>query len=123
MYPQGLALHHPAAATLLRYATKGCPVETGKHWSLEELEAAILKGPHKSALVPAAIEQLQAEVAEKVAKGHARVVDWEQLKADGVPPELKISPIAMIPHKSRAFRAILDLSFGIRLEDGHRLRR
>ena len=27
------------------------------------------------------------------------------------PPGLKISPIAMIPHKSRKYRAILDLSF------------
>ena len=45
-------------------------------------------------------------------------MDWLQLKRDGVPQKLKISPIAMIPHKSRMFRAILDLSFSLRLKDG-----
>jgi hypothetical protein len=65
--------------------------------------------------------QLEQEVREKVAKGHARVVDWETLKRTGVPQELKISPIAMIPHKSRGFRAILDLSFGVKLRDGTRI--
>ena len=56
MHPRGLALHHPAAATLLRYATQGCPVNTGKRWTRVEIEAAIAKGPHRSALVPAAME-------------------------------------------------------------------
>jgi hypothetical protein len=116
-----VALHHPAAATLLRYATKGCPVETGRSWTIEEIEAAIKKGPHKSAMLPAAMEQLHAEVAEKVARGQARVMEWESLKTAGVPAELKISPIAMIPHKSRAFRAILDLSFRVKLQDGRRV--
>ena len=37
---------------------------------------------------------------------------------DNPPPELKVSPLAMIPHKSRLFRAILDLSFAIRLASG-----
>ena len=32
--------------------------------------------------------------------------------------QLKISPIAMIPHKLRKFRAILDLSFAIRILNG-----
>jgi hypothetical protein len=35
-----------------------------------------------------------------------------------LPPELKILPIAMIPHKSRQFRAILDLSFRLKLKNG-----
>jgi hypothetical protein len=30
--------------------------------------------------------------------------------------QLKISPIAMVPHKSRPYRAILDLSFSIKLD-------
>ena len=89
-----------AAATLLRYATKGCPVKTGRSWTIEEIEAAIKKGPHKSAMLPAAMAQLHAEVAEKVEKGQARVMEWESLKTAGVPAELKISPIAMIPSTS-----------------------
>jgi hypothetical protein len=33
MCPRGLALHHPAAAKLLQYATGGCPTNTGKNWT------------------------------------------------------------------------------------------
>jgi hypothetical protein len=45
------------------------------------------------------------------------VVLWDDIK-ENPPPQLKISPLAMIPHKSRQFRAILDLSFRLRLKDG-----
>ena len=69
MYPHGLALHHPAAATLLSYVTKGCPVHTGNNWVLEHIEVAIAQGPHASALIPAAIEQMTLEVQDKVKKG------------------------------------------------------
>ena len=30
MCPSGLALYHPAAGSLLEYATNGCPMSTGK---------------------------------------------------------------------------------------------
>jgi hypothetical protein len=108
--PSNLALHHPAAATLLKYATGGCPANTGKLWTKEEMQATIDRGPHVSALDPEAVEQLEIEVADKVKKGQAWLVLWDDIKKNP-PKELKISPIAMIPHKSRKFRAILDLSF------------
>jgi hypothetical protein len=117
MCPRGLALHHPAANLLKSYATLGCPTCTGKPWMVAEMQAAIDRGPHISALVPEAIEQLNAEVAEKVANGQARIVMWDDIKHNP-PIELKISPLAMIPHKSRKFRAILDLSFPVKLTDG-----
>ena len=117
MCPSGLALHHPAAHLLTEYATLGCPTNTGRNWSVREMQAAIDRGPHVSALDPDAMLQLQSEVAEKVSNGQARLVLWHDIKHNP-PPELKISPIAMIPHKSRLFRAILDLSFSVRLEDG-----
>ena len=117
MCPRGLALHHPAAKLLRLYATLGCPTQTGKPWTIEEMQAAVDRGPHISALDPDAMEQLRAEVQEKVAMGQARVVLWDDIK-DNPPPELKISPLAMIPHKSRKFRAILDLSFPVKLSDG-----
>jgi multidrug efflux pump subunit AcrA (membrane-fusion protein) len=41
------------------------------------MQAAINRGPHVSALVPEAIEQLQVEVKDKVKKGQARVVLWD----------------------------------------------
>lgn len=49
--------------------------------------------------------------------GQCKVVLWDDIK-DSLPEQLKVSPLAMIPHKSRKFRAILDLSFRLRLKNG-----
>jgi hypothetical protein len=49
--------------------------------------------------------------------GQAKLVLWDDIK-DNPPPQLKISPIAAIPHKSKAFRSILDLSFSLHLKNG-----
>jgi len=68
------------------------------------------KGPHSSALEDDAIAQIQMEAREKEAQGFANIYKWEDLKKD-LPRALKLSPLAMIPHKSRKYRAILDLSY------------
>ena len=52
MCPRGSALHHPAASTLLDFATHGCPVNTGKPWTIHQMQTAIDRGPHASALDP-----------------------------------------------------------------------
>ena len=59
MCPWMRALDHPAAPLLKEYASQGCPVDVGKNWTAEELEVAVEKGPHSSALEPDAIEQMQ----------------------------------------------------------------
>jgi hypothetical protein len=120
MCPSGLALEHPAAPTLLQYATGGCPVNTGRPWTVTEMQCAIDRGPHKSALHPDAISQLHEEVAAKVRAKQARIVYWDDIKHNP-PPQLKVSPISMVPHKSRRYRTILDLSFAICLKDGSRV--
>ena len=66
MCPQGLALHHPAAETLLQYASKGCPIKTGLAWTRDEIKAAVHKGPHVLALDSKAMDIMAAEVEEKV---------------------------------------------------------
>jgi hypothetical protein len=76
------------------------------------LYAALDKGAHPSAMEPEASSQLRAESLEKAAQGFCRLVPWNDVK-DDPPANLKISPIAAIPHKSRAFRMILDLSHGV----------
>ena len=81
------------------------------------MQAAIEKGPHASALEPAAMLQLSSEAAEKEAKGQCKIVLWDDIK-NNPPTQLKISPLAAVPHKSRVCRAILDLSFAIRLSEG-----
>ena len=117
MCPKGQALGHPAAQLLQEYAEMGCPVKTGKPWTREMMEEAVQRGPHQLALTPEALEHFAEEVKEKVHKGQAVLVAWDDIK-DNPPQELKISPVAAIPHKSKAYRTILDLSYRIRLKNG-----
>ena len=117
MCPQGLALQHPAAPLLKEWAQFGCPAMTGRDWTVQEMTEVVERGPHESALTSEAIQHFAAEVLEKVATGQAKIVDWDDIK-DDPPPQLKISPVAAIPHKSKAFRTILDLSFRLRLKEG-----
>jgi hypothetical protein len=81
------------------------------------MQAAIERGPHRSALLEEAIAHFKAKVDKKVRIGQAKLVAWDSIN-DNPPPELKISPIAAIPHKSKKFRSILDLSFHLRLARG-----
>ncbi len=57
-----------------------------------------------------------AKAAEKVLKNQARLVQWDSIK-DNPPKDLKILPIAAIPHKSKDFWLILNLSFRLRLKN------
>jgi hypothetical protein len=117
MCPNGLALHHPAAATLKEYATYGCPAKTGKPWTKAEIWEAVEQGPHASALSAKALKHFKHKAAKKVAMGQATIVEWDMIK-DNPPPQMKVSPIAAIPHKSKPYRSIFDLSFSLRLRDG-----
>ena len=103
-------MQHHAGPLLLQWATKGCPVDCGRDWTLEEMEAAIAKGPHISAASPEAAAQFRVEAGEKERQGLCRIVRWADIR-DDPPKALKISPLAGVPHKSRTWRAILDLSF------------
>jgi hypothetical protein len=113
MWPREEALDHEAAPLLLNYATAGCPVDCGPNWTSEHILAALKRGAHMSAKSKDAIHALHEETAEKVKHGYSRVVKWKDIK-DALPPALKLSPVAMIPHKSRLFRCILDLSFQLK---------
>ena len=112
MWPRQYALDHDASELLSSYAEQGCPVDCGPNWTRQHIEIALERGPHISAKLKLASQQLHIETAEKIKHGYARIVKWKNIK-NNVPEKLKISPIAMIPHKTRNFRAILDLSFKI----------
>lgn len=114
MHPRSHALQHDAAPLLHTYATKGCPVHCGKDWSREHIIQLLRRGPHKSAKSKKAIAFLRNETDAKVKEHYAKVVKWKDIKHN-VPAKLKISPVAMVPHKSKMFRCILDLSFGLRV--------
>ena len=111
--PRHQALEHPAANLIGSYAKHGCPVDCGPKWSRDHIEAAIRRGPHPSAHSRDAIQALHDETNDKVANGYAKIVRYGDIQ-QSLPPNLKISPVAMIPHKSRSFRTILDLSFKLR---------
>ena len=78
------------------------------------MEAAVTKGPHSSALEYDAISKIQVEAWEKSAQGFATIVRWGDIKQNS-PSNLEIPPLAMIPYKSRKYRAILDLSFALKV--------
>ena len=118
-----MEVHHPAYETLKIYATGRCPVKTGRNWTKEEIHAAMMRGPHESALSEEEISHLAAEAKEKVVSNQARLVCYENFKGD-FPTKMKVSPIAAIPHKSKALISILDLSFSLTLtRRGHTARR
>ena len=113
MFPGPIAQMHPAGPLLQTYGTQGCPVDLAEEWSLEQLDMAVAYGAHPSARTPEAIAAIRQEALEKVDQGFVTLVPWAQLRRDivaGTAPSVKISPIAAIPHKSRQFRLILDLS-------------
>ena len=97
--------------------TLGAPPRLGEKGRSEK-KAAINRGPHKSALEPDAIANfVEKEVDNKVVKGQVRAVLWDDIK-DNHPGQLQVSSVAAIPHKSRAYRSILYLSFVLWLKDG-----
>jgi hypothetical protein len=89
---------------------QGCPVDTGPSWSRDQLKSAIQYGAHASAMTPDSIKQLLSKVQEKLSLHQVTLVPWASIQHDP-PMHLKISPIAMVPHKSQKFWVILDLSF------------
>jgi len=103
------------APLLDEYANKGCSVDCSPDWSHEHIKAALLRGNHTSTNAKHATQALREETQTKQANKYARVVKWKEIKHN-IPKMLKVSPVAMIPHKSRAFRCILDLSFQLNLK-------
>ena len=114
--PSGPALAHPAALMLVEFATVGCDAAINMQWTREMIEAAIARGAHPSTQLPEPAAQLWQETLEKIEQGYARLVAWDSIK-DNPPPNLKISPIAAIPHKSHGYQMILDLSYSVTIDN------
>ena len=110
MWPQGIAFAHDAAPLLTSYSERGCPTDCGPQWTKQHIIAAITRGSHPTAKTPVARRYLINQTMAKVNENFAKIVKWGDIKQN-IPKNLKISPIAMIPHKSRDYRSILDLSF------------
>ena len=112
MCPSNLALKHPAASLLKEYATDGCPVDTGRRWTRQELEVAAEYGNHP--MEEEAALQFYEEALEKEQRGLVEIFDWEEVKnlPDHLfPADMKLSPLSAVHHRSRKYRAILDLTW------------
>jgi hypothetical protein len=116
MFPRNRATHHPAYNLLLKLATEGCPVNSGPPWSTTQVTDYIAYDNHQSAQDPTAAKAVRAEAMEKVRNGSCFLVNWDDIK-DNPPTNLKVSPLAAIPHKSRDYRMILDLSFALKTDN------
>jgi hypothetical protein len=101
MCPAGIATAHPTGPVLAEWSQMGYPTRTGNPWTKAEMWEAVERGPHKSSLTPAAIAHFAEESAEKVRVGQAKLVLWDNIK-DNPPPQLKVSPIMVQAHKSKA---------------------
>lgn len=83
--------------------SKGCPVNMGHHWTLAEMDVTIERGTHVSVLKDDAIQQIHKETCEKEKQGFVKIYKWDDLRANLAdhPQLTKLSPLAIIPHKSR----------------------
>jgi hypothetical protein len=104
-------LGHPFGETLEQWRT-GVPVNCGAAWSMEAIDAAVARGPHITALLDEAIAVVHEDIAYQVKAGFSEVMYWDELQ-DSLPPQFKISPVAVVPQVGRRGRIILDLSFPV----------
>jgi len=111
MQPQPLADVHPFATTLHEWKN-GIKVDCGPVWKWEDCEAAVERGPHHTATTPEAIDLLHTDIDYQQKAGFCRVFRWDELQRTR-PPNLKISPVAVVPQVGRRGRIILDLSFPV----------
>jgi len=61
------------------------PTQMGRSWMRSQIQEAIDRGPHMSALDTLAMEQLTTEVVAKEKKGQCKVVIWDLIKHDPLP--------------------------------------
>jgi hypothetical protein len=113
MFPGRIAQSHPAGPMLQKWGTSGVEVDIEAPWTIEQIDEAVRYGAHPSARSPVAAKALRKETMEKVNRGFAAICPWSELRQRIIDEELdhaKVSPCAAIPHKSRLFRLLLDLS-------------
>jgi hypothetical protein len=100
-------VRHPAAPLLNHHHKQGAPVTMQTQpWSQERRAAAMHRGPHCSALDH--IEFLREEFTAMIQKGH-----WTLLPARLVQqlPNLRLSPIGVVPQRDQQPRTIVDYTF------------
>jgi hypothetical protein len=113
-----LRINHPARRFLLHLKKHGVPVVLATPpWDKSRTQVAVLRGPHKSAKDHQAF--LHTEMADMIEKGQWLVLPYHLAQTL---PNLRISPIGVVPQRDRRPRTIVDYSFsGINKETCPRL--
>jgi hypothetical protein len=101
-------LPHPSHQYLTRLASTGAPsILTAPPWSLQQKNATMLRGPHRSA-----INQfknfLLADMFDYINMGYWTVLPYESICHH---PALRLSPVGVVPQNERRPRPIMDYSF------------
>ena len=100
-------LPHPAAHLLNHMRKNGVPIKmTTSPWSLEQRQQAMSRGPHKSSYEYQ--DFLESEMADMVEKGQWMVLPFHEVQHL---PNLRISPIGVVPQRDRRPRTIVDYTF------------
>ncbi len=98
---------HPATQLLAHLAKNGVPVlqSTGP-WSQDQRDAAMLRGSHQSTKQHQAF--LREEMADMIDQQYWIVIPYSQVSHL---PNLRISPMGVVPQRDRRPRVIVDYSF------------
>lgn len=100
-------LPHPAANLLEDLRRVGAPiVYTTPAWTVEQRDAAVERGSHKSAIEHH--EFLAEEMADMIEKQYWVVLPYRLVRSL---PNLRISPLGVVPQRGRRPRTIVDYSF------------
>ena len=103
--------HHPAHHYLSHLKKHGAPVVlSSKPWSRNQINAAVARGPHKSA--KEYVEFLRNEMHDFIRKAFWMVLPYSEIsKIDHFMDKLRLSPIGVVPQKERRPRIIVDYSY------------
>ena len=108
-----IVLGHPFGETLQEWQT-GVPIDCGKPWEREAIDAGVKRGPHPTVRAAEAITLVHEDVAYQIKAGFSKIALWDDIK-NNLPPTFKISPVAVIPQTGGRGGIILDLPFAIRI--------
>jgi hypothetical protein len=92
---------------------KGVAVDCGAEWTREAIDLAIERGSHPTAKAADAVALVHEDIDYQIKAGLTEVVFWDEIK-EHLPPNFKISPVAVVPQTGRQGRIILDLSCPVR---------
>jgi hypothetical protein len=118
MQPQSLALRlflAETCKTLVEYYVVRVPTKCGPDWPTKAIEIAWTTGPQVLALTPENIKLVWDEVAHQVEAGFVRLVPEQELFTQGMPSNLKVSRLAVVPQRNRQGWLILNLSAGVKI--------